>query len=199
MPRSVAFLRAINVGGHNVAMSVLKREFERLGCKNVETFIASGNVIFTAASQSIGSLERSIEEVLHGALGYDVATFVRTDAEVAAVARYRPFPESDVARAAALNIGFVSEPLSPAGRRALQALATGIDSFHVHGREIYWLCRKKQSGSTFSNAVLERTLGIRSTLRNVKTIVRLAAILEAPAARGAGKQPREPPRRRRDR
>jgi len=44
-------------------------------------------------------------------------------------------------------------------------LKTDIDDFDVHGREVYWLCQKKQSESTFSNAVLEKTLGIQATLR----------------------------------
>jgi uncharacterized protein (DUF1697 family) len=55
------------------------------------------------------------------------------------------------------------------------ALKTDIDDFHVHGREIYWLCRKKQSESTFSNAVLEKTIGRRSTLRGVDTVKKMAA------------------------
>jgi uncharacterized protein (DUF1697 family) len=65
MPRFIAFLRAINVGGHNVTMEKLRREFESLGCQKVETFIASGNVIFTSASKKISVLEQRIEGQLH--------------------------------------------------------------------------------------------------------------------------------------
>ena len=50
MPRFIAFLRAINVGGHNVTMKELRGLFEALGLKSVETFIASGNVIFESRS-----------------------------------------------------------------------------------------------------------------------------------------------------
>jgi len=49
MPRYVALLRGINLGGHTVKMDRLKKLFEELGLKNVETFIASGNVIFESA------------------------------------------------------------------------------------------------------------------------------------------------------
>jgi uncharacterized protein (DUF1697 family) len=45
MLRFVAFLRAVNVGGHVVKMDVLKRHFEKMGFSDVETFIASGNVV----------------------------------------------------------------------------------------------------------------------------------------------------------
>ena len=46
MPRYITFLRAINVGGHTVKMDRLREIFESLGFANVETFIASGNVVF---------------------------------------------------------------------------------------------------------------------------------------------------------
>jgi uncharacterized protein (DUF1697 family) len=46
MPKYVAFLRAINVGGHTVKMDHLRRLFEALGFTNVETFIASSDVVF---------------------------------------------------------------------------------------------------------------------------------------------------------
>ncbi len=81
--------------------------------------------------------------------------------------------------AGAVTVAFVAEPLSAATQRALKALTSDIDAFHVHGREVYWMCRKKQSESTFSNAVLERTLKGRSTIRGLKTVVRLAEKLGA--------------------
>jgi uncharacterized protein (DUF1697 family) len=45
MGRYIAFLRAINVGGHTVKMELLCRLFESFGYSNVETFISSGNVV----------------------------------------------------------------------------------------------------------------------------------------------------------
>jgi uncharacterized protein (DUF1697 family) len=87
---------------------------------------------------------------------------------------YRPFRPSLLEAAAALNVAFLADPLDGASQRRLMALRTDIDDFHVRGREIYWLCRKKQSESTFSNAVLEKTLGRPSTLRGVNTLKKLA-------------------------
>ena len=51
--RFIAFLRALNVGGHVVKMDALKRHFERLGFADVETFIASGNVVFSARLKAL--------------------------------------------------------------------------------------------------------------------------------------------------
>ena len=175
MPRLIAFLRAINVGGHNVTMEDLRGLFDALGFEGVETFIASGNVIFTSRSKGIQVLQQRIEDRLRTSLGYEVSTFIRTEAEVAAIAGYKPFKDSQLRGTGALNVGFLAEPLGAAANRALMALKTEIDDFHVHGREAYWLFKKKQSESTFSNALLERTLNVRATFRGVSTISRLAA------------------------
>jgi uncharacterized protein (DUF1697 family) len=172
-PRLIAFLRAINVGGHTVTMEVLRGHFEALGFASVETLIASGNVIFTSRAGDVRGLERKIERRLEDALGYEVATFIRTDAEVIAVSRHRPFTAARRQASAALNVGFLAEPLTAAGRKALMTFKTGIDDFHVHGREVYWLCARKQSESTFSNVRFEKTLGVRATFRGINTIQRL--------------------------
>jgi hypothetical protein len=67
--------------------------------------------------------------------------------------------------------------MPPAAQQALRALETPFDSFHVNGREIYWLRRKKQSESTLSNAVIERALKARCSFRGMNTIVRLTSRL----------------------
>lgn len=176
LPRYVAFLRAINVGGRNVVkMDFLRGLFESLGFANVETFIASGNVAFESKAKDARALEREIEKTLREALGYEVATFVRTCAELAAVAGYEPFSRADIERAAALNVGFLADAVDDESSRKLLALKTDVDDFHVHGREIYWLCRERQSGSKISNAVIEKALGRKATLRGASTIKKMAA------------------------
>jgi uncharacterized protein (DUF1697 family) len=174
MPRLIAFLRAINVGGHTVTMARLREEFEALGLKDVETFIASGNVIFTSRSTDLPALEKKIEARLRASLGYEVATFVRTDAEVAAIAGYKAFKDAQVKNAGALCVGFLERPLDAAATRGLMAFKTDIDDFHTKGREVYWLCKTRQGESTFSNANMERALKVRATFRGMNTVVRLA-------------------------
>ncbi|MGH9671599.1 MAG: DUF1697 domain-containing protein [Bryobacteraceae bacterium] len=178
MPRYVAFLRAINVGGHTVAMSTLRDLFAQMGLRNAETFIASGNVVFESG-QAAAALEKRIEKRLESALGYSVATFVRTDEQVRAISLYRPFSDAAMKTAQALNIGFLRGPLAPGGLEALRRFRTEIDDFRAHGSEIYWLCRKKQSESTFNNRVFERAADVRATFRGASTIVRLAGKLAA--------------------
>ena len=95
----------------------------------------------------------------------------------------RPFSAARLRAVGALNSGFVGESLSAGDKKALMALRTEIDDFHVRGREVFWLCMTRQCESEFSNAVLERTLRLRATFRGANTIARLAA--KYPTSRGA--------------
>jgi uncharacterized protein (DUF1697 family) len=174
MPRYFAFLRAINVGGHTVRMETLRKLFGSFGFLDVETFIASGNVIFQASDKDAAALESRIASGLKTALGYDIAAFIRTPAELREIAANQAFPQSEVDAAAAFNIAFLSQPLNDQTKQKLMALTTDIDRFATHARELYWLCSRRQSQSTFSNARLEKTLGIKSTLRGVNTVKKLA-------------------------
>ena len=175
MPRFIAFLRAINVGGHNVKMEKLRGLFEALGFKDVETFIASGNVIFASNSKDMGALERKIEDYLRKSLGYEVKTFLRTESELAAIAQHTPFKTRELQSAGAVCVGFLAEPLTAEARKSLMALRNEIDDFHVHGREVYWLCKLKQSDSKFSNVLFEKTLKVGVTFRGINTVARLSA------------------------
>jgi len=176
MPKYIAFLRAINVGGHTVKMDHLRRLFEEMEFSNVETFIASGNVIFEAASKNIKALERKIEDSLQKALGYSVATFIRTPKELAAIADYKPFSASDAeADGNALYIAFLTDAPDDDARQKLLSSTTETDEFHVNGREVYWLCRTKISDSKFSGASLEKTLKRQATMRNSTTVRKLAS------------------------
>jgi len=174
LTRWIAFLRAINVGGHNVRMDDLRRIFAAAGLSKVETFIASGNVIIEADIVDRQSLQTRLGHLLHEELGYAVDVFLRTDAEVAAIAAYEPFPPEMQESAAALNIALLAKPLAASATQKLLALTSEIDYFHVNHSEVYWLCLKKQSESTFSNAVLEKSLGLRATMRGANTIRKLA-------------------------
>ncbi len=174
MQKYIAFLRAINVGGRTVKMDRLRELFESFGFSNVETFIASGNVIFESKSKDTSKLEKMIESKLKEVLGFEVATFIRIDSELGKIAEYKPFKQSQLDSAAALNVAFLSDPLDVKSKKLVMGLKTDIDDFHVHGREVYWMCLKKQSKSKFSNNLFEKTLGMKSTLRGIKTVKKMA-------------------------
>lgn len=175
--RHIAFLRGINVGGHRVKMEDLRAHFTSLGFTGVETFIASGNVIFDTTLTDRGKLESRIEDCLQSALGYEVATFVRTPAELAAVAAHVPFDPVETARPGhTLTVGFLRAPFEPDDLARLLAARTELDELHHHGREIYWLCRGKTSDSLMPWPQLIRAVKTSWTMRNMTTVRKMAGI-----------------------
>jgi uncharacterized protein (DUF1697 family) len=174
LQRYIAFLRAINVGGHTVKMDVLRGHFTRLGFGSVETFIASGNVVFESGDHP-AQLELRIANELERRLGYAVATFIRTPAELASIVRQRPFDAAafDYERHR-LYVGFLEARPSAAKARQVIGLRTPMDELHIAGRELYWGCRTSFSETALTGSALERALGTPMTLRNVTTVRKLA-------------------------
>ncbi|HXL26338.1 MAG TPA: DUF1697 domain-containing protein [Chthoniobacterales bacterium] len=176
MPKYIAFLRAINVGGHTVKMDYLRVLFETLGFSDVETFIASGNVIFASKVKSTKTLEKKIEGCLQEALGYEVTTFIRSTVELASIADYRAFNEADLnGEGNILYIGFLADKPSDEAKQKLIPFVTEVDDFHVSGREVYWLRRTLIGESVFSGARLERSFGMQATFRNSTIVRKIAA------------------------
>lgn len=191
----VAFLRAINVGGHTVRMERLRAVFESLGLGQVETFLASGNIIFSTGEREIRTLERRIEAALEHTLGYAVATFLRSMDDVHAVARHQPFPRaSSAADGHRVYVLFLRQALSAAARPQVTALGTASDQFAVKGSEIYWLRHGNMAESTVLDAALGRLIAGPVTMRNRNTVVRLAARYPARRSRLEIRRPPSGPR-----
>lgn len=174
MTRYVALLRAVNVGGRTIKMDRLRAIFEELPFKNVETFIASGNVLFDTTARDIGALERKIEKHLDARLGIEVGTYLRALDDLRGVASNHPFGDAK-SRGHTLSIGFFRDPLPVDLLGRLKDLCADYDDFHVHGREVYWYCRGNMSDSILWKGALTKLLGADNTFRNVTTIQRLAA------------------------
>ncbi|MDQ6940661.1 MAG: DUF1697 domain-containing protein [Verrucomicrobiota bacterium] len=176
--RYIAFLRAINVGKRQVKMARLRQLFEECGLKKVETFIASGNLLFETPSQNEEALRKKIEKHLQASLGFEVVVFLRNKNEMAAIADYRAFtaPETK-GKDARVFVGFLSTAPGKEAVASLTSCSDKLNKFRVHGCELYWLARGNILESGFYGPRLEKTIGMRTTLRNINTVQRLAAKL----------------------
>jgi uncharacterized protein (DUF1697 family) len=157
-------------------MDRLRAIFEELPFKNVETFIASGNVLFDSTARDIGALERKIEKHLEAKLGIEVGTYLRALDELPGVASNHPFGDAK-SKGHTLSVGFFRDPLPDDLLLRLKAISTDYDDFHVHDREVYWHCRGNMSDSVLWKGALKKLLGADNTFRNVTTVQRLAAKL----------------------
>jgi uncharacterized protein (DUF1697 family) len=166
----VAFLRAVNLGKRTVRMPRLVELFRALGYDDVWTHINSGNVVFEA-SGSRATLERQLEAALEDDLGFEVTTFVRTEAELRRTLALEPFR---VAPADTYFVTFLKNNLSAPKAKALEALSNDFDTVVVKGRDVHWRMHGKSTGTKLTTAAWEQVVGRhRSTSRNTNMLGKL--------------------------
>ena len=174
----VAWLRAVNIGKRQVKMDALKKIFEGMKFKDVRTLIASGNVVFTADGKlSEDKLRALIEKTLEDKLGFDVTTMLRSVAELEALEKMDPFKGVAKDKDTRIYVTFLADEPSAAAWKALEALATTQQKFSHKGRELFTVYSVPIAKSEpFSNATVEKTLGVRATTRGWATVLKALAL-----------------------
>ena len=174
MESYVAFLRGMNLGGRRIKNEELRTEFEALGFAEVGCFRASGNVVFVAEEKSEAKLKEQIEAGLGKALGYEVPVFLRSAAELRAVAAQEPFDAKALkASKGKLQVVFLTAKPKAAARKRALALANDDDRLAVDGRELYWLPKGGLSDSELDLKELSAALG-QNTVRTMGTVEQIA-------------------------
>jgi uncharacterized protein (DUF1697 family) len=177
MPRQIALLRGINVGGNRmVAMARLREVFaDDLGLTDVKTYVNSGNVVFGGRRTSAAKIEQAIA----AAFGFDVAVVVRTRDEIADVAAANPL--ADVAtNPARYLVQFSGDgPIDEARVADVDRDALLPEAFAIRGSEAYlWLPGGVQSSKALK-VINEKRLGVTLTGRNWRTVEKLLALADA--------------------
>lgn len=179
----IALLRGINVGGKNmIKMADLKHTFEALSLGRVQTYIQSGNVLFESDEEE-KTLRNRIEREIEAVFGFSVTVVLRTAAELKQVIGNCPFSKEAVAEAEALSkveslyVSFLIEEPSQERIERLNAYRSENDECRIIGREVYLLFRNSIRNSKLANN-LEK-LNVPATVRNWKTINKLAVLAEA--------------------
>jgi uncharacterized protein (DUF1697 family) len=168
VPRYAAFLRGINVGGTRIAKDDLCAPFTALGFDEVATFRASGNVIFDAPREPATALAKKIEKALADGLGFTKATtFIRTEAEMRALAEDDPFPREPDQK---LHVLFV---LTKPPAKVLE-LATDQDQLAIGKKELYWAPEGRMTDSELDLKAIDKLIG-PNTMRTKGTIDQIAA------------------------
>ncbi len=172
--RSVAFLRGINVGGHRATKDELITVFIEMGFNEVDTFLASGNVLFHHGAPADG--ER-IGAALEAALGYSVPTTVRSADEIRRIAALKPFPAELITSVGGKpQVILLFAPPAAAAQQRVLDLADPADRLVFEGQELHWLPPGGISDSALDLNAISREVGL-ATVRTANTLSRLVARL----------------------
>jgi uncharacterized protein (DUF1697 family) len=177
MPKYIALIRGINVGGHNLlTMSDLRDLLESLKFDEVKSLLQSGNLLFNARRRSSAELERLLETETTKRLNATVDFFVRTSAELETIIGHNPFPKEAENDPGHLLVLCLKKEPGPRTVGALQAAIQGREVVRRDGKQLYIVYPDGIGRSKLTNALLEKKLGTRVTGRNWNTIVKLAAL-----------------------
>ena len=181
----VAFLRGINVGGHaSVRMSDLQDAFARAGCRNVRTYIQSGNVLFHVPARERPAVLGAIPSKLRHLLDKPDVVF-RTAREIEHLVERAPFKDVEHEPGVKLYVTFLARkprvtPILPlvSSKEALEVIA-------IRERDVFIVSRPKPSGFFgFPNAFIE-ALDVLATTRNWTTVTKIAGLLREGALIGS--------------
>ncbi|MCW3463053.1 DUF1697 domain-containing protein [Chitinophaga nivalis] len=177
MPRYIAFLRAINVGGNRIIkMEHLRTAMTDAGFKGIATYIQSGNVLFDSTSTNVASLTKKLEKLLHTTYGFEVPVMLRTVAEMTTVIAQTPFPGIVPDKTLQIYVMFLSQTPPENAAALVASFQSPATTIHLMDREIYFLVRKELVQGPLDVSQLDKKLGIPGTVRNWATVNKVIAL-----------------------
>jgi uncharacterized protein (DUF1697 family) len=178
----VALLRGINVGGKNkVPMSELRRLFEEARCRDVQTYIQSGNVIFRAAGTDAARSPDAVSAAIFERRGVRAPIQLRSHAELRRIVTSNPYVAAR-ADTKLLHVAFLSTRPAKAKVGSLDPERSPPDEFTVRGCEVYLHCPNGIARTKLTNDYFDSALGTTSTMRNWRTVLKLLELTSETAS-----------------
>lgn len=169
----VALLRGINLAGkRKVPMARLRELAAEIGLDHPETYIQSGNLVFSTHLDEAGTVG-ALESALHSEFGFEVPVICRSADEIEAVSSGHPFSDLGLDDRL-LQVAFLDRPPAQAVESLISADEFAPDRFKGDGREIYLAYPDGSARSKLGHALLESRLGVSATLRNWRSVSKLA-------------------------
>jgi uncharacterized protein (DUF1697 family) len=172
MPTYVAFIRGVNVGGHNIVRNEeLKKAFNSLGYRNALVFKQSGNVLFETEDSDADLVKKKIEQKLYSRIGRKIAVFLRSLTYLEQLVKNDPF-RNVKAENASLLVTFLSTETSES-TQPLKIPNTTAEIILITKTEAYSITHEHGEGGK-PNPFLEKKLKTQATTRNwniIKEIV----------------------------
>ena len=163
----VSFLRGVNVGGHKrVRMVDLAKVYDSLGFDKVQTYIQSGNVVFSCTKEDMATLASRIARKMENQLGLTADVFIRTLDEIEELRARSPFKKDQIR----VHVTFLKDKLLQVATDKLDAVRGEDEEYLVSGKEVFLYLPSGYGRSKLSNALLERVLKTRATTRNWNTV-----------------------------
>jgi uncharacterized protein (DUF1697 family) len=172
--RYVALLRAVNLGSHKkISMPGLRELLAGLGYADVETYLQSGNAVFTAPSADAGEVAAAVEERLVAELGLDTEVILRTAEQLRDVVEHNPLEVGD--DPAKFSVWFLLRPPPEEWLSGLDLGKFAPEEMSARETELY-LRLPNGTGRAKLPVALGRRLKTPATMRNWRTVTNLLSL-----------------------
>lgn len=179
MPRYVALLRGINVGGKNlIKMPALRTCFESNGFEDVATYIQSGNVLFASPEAGAAGLTQRIEAMLAETFGYEAIVVVRNRTQIRSVVRRAPKGFGAEPAKYRYDVIFLKEPLTAKVAMTSVPTAPGVDEAHGGTGVLYFSRLIERATQSRLNRIISSPIYSSVTIRNWNTTTKLASMMD---------------------
>ncbi len=181
MPRFVALLRGVNVGGNKrVPMAELRVALEALGYANVRTLLNSGNAVFDSTIRVSATHESRIKAAILDAMQIDVPVIVKSAKEYAAIESENSLAAATATDPSRLFVAFARDASALNGLAPILGLIQAPEQFRIGKEAAYLGCPEGISQSKAGEALLGK-LGKAVTTRNWATALKISAMLREDA------------------
>jgi uncharacterized protein (DUF1697 family) len=175
----VSMLRAVNVGKHGrLNIAALKELHEELGLGHVQTYLASGNVLFTSRLKDRARLTKRIMQEIERRFDLEIEVILRHLEEIRNIVVRGPVlsPRADPSK---LLVMFLAAAPSAQAQAALLKAHSGPEMIEIRGPEIYLYYPNGVGRSKLTSTFIESKLGTSGTARNWNTVTKLLELGEA--------------------
>jgi uncharacterized protein (DUF1697 family) len=174
----IGLLRGVNLAGrHQIKMDVLRALCESLGLCNPQTWLQSGNVIFTTKERDLPKLARRMESAIEKKVGFRPDVVLRTSDELREVITKNPFTKRNDIEGSKLLVTFFEDAPAPEVREQVLRIKGHPEEIHMASRELY-IYYPDGMGRSKLNPVLTRALKNKGTARNWNTVGKLLEMSE---------------------
>lgn len=175
----IAMLRGVNLGPHRrIKMADLCAVCESLKCRDVQTYVQSGNVIFRTAERDLVLLTKRMEKAIEKRFGFQSDAILRTTAEMRAVIARNPFAKRRGIDPKKLLVTFLAEDPGEDARTIVRKLKTEPEELWIDGREMYMYFPNGMARPKISWSAIEKILKTSGTGRNWNSVTNMLQIAE---------------------
>ncbi|QKT08906.1 DUF1697 domain-containing protein [Gordonia sp. X0973] len=175
MSERIALIRAVNVGGAKLPMADLRRIAVDLGARDVSTYIASGNLLYTPPGD-FTEFDAELERAITAEFGYEREVISRTPDELAEALRVHPF---EVINPKFSYVYALQGAPPETAAEALAERAAKTEHLAVIGSDLHIRYDEGAANSKLTPTVIKRLLGYHGTGRNLNTVAKLIELARA--------------------